>query len=85
MLSDWQVLTTIISYVGSVLAGNDLMRSGMGGAFPLFATAMFNNLGLNWGCSLLGFLAITFIPIPIFLWTYGRRIRMASKYARHDI
>ena len=61
------------------------MRSAMGGGFPIFASAMFHTLGLDWGCSLLGFLSIAFIPIPIVLYKYGKRIRMASKHARHDL
>lgn len=47
----------------------------MGAGFPLFATAMFDTLGLDWGSGLLGFLSIAFIPIPFALWYYGRRIR----------
>ncbi|KAK4624702.1 Caffeine resistance protein 5 [Fulvia fulva] len=43
-----------------------------------FARAMF-------GCSLLGFLSIAFIPIPIAIYYYGERSRKSSKYARHDI
>ena len=72
-------------YVGSVLAGNDLLRCSTGAAFPLFATHMFRQLGIDWACSLLGFLSIAFIPIPILLYKYGRRIRLVSNYARHDI
>lgn len=34
-------------YVASVLASNDLFRSAVGGAFPLFARAMFQNLQKN--------------------------------------
>ncbi|KXS94795.1 hypothetical protein AC578_4045 [Pseudocercospora eumusae] len=71
--------------VGSVLAGNDFMRSAFGGAFPIFATQMFQNMGIDWGCSMLGFFAIAFIPIPILIYKYGERLRMASKFARHDI
>lgn len=55
-------------YAASVLAGNDLMRSSFGAGFPLFATAMYNNLGVNWASSALGFLAIAFIPIPFVLY-----------------
>jgi DHA1 family multidrug resistance protein-like MFS transporter len=72
-------------YVGSVLAGNDLLRCSAGAAFPLFASQMFRRLTIGWASSLLGFLAIAFIPIPILLYKYGKRIRLASKYARHDI
>ncbi|RMZ39521.1 caffeine resistance protein 5 [Aspergillus flavus] len=34
-------------YAASVLAGNDFMRSSFGAGFPLFAAAMFHNLGLR--------------------------------------
>lgn len=33
--------------VGLVLAGNDFMRAMMGGGFPIFASAMFENLGIG--------------------------------------
>lgn len=55
-------------YAASVLAGNDLMRSSFGAGFPLFATAMYHKLGVDWASSLLGFLSIVFIPIPFILY-----------------
>ncbi|KAN0117373.1 putative caffeine resistance protein 5 [Hyaloscypha variabilis] len=72
-------------YAASVYAGNDFMRSSFGAGFPLFAAAMYNNLGVGWASSLLGFLSIAFIPIPFVLYIYGERIRKASKRARHDL
>lgn len=55
-------------YAASVLAGNDLFRSSFGAGFPLFASAMYDNLGIGWASSLLGFLSIAFIPIPFVLY-----------------
>jgi hypothetical protein len=52
-------------YAASVLAGNDFMRSSFGAGFPLFASALYYRLGVGWASSLLGFLSITFIPIPL--------------------
>lgn len=72
-------------YVASVYAGNDLVRSAFGAAFPLFASAMYSKLGVGWASSLLGFLAVAFIPIPFVLYFYGGAIRGRSKMARHDI
>lgn len=72
-------------HIASVYAGNDLVRSAFGAAFPLFANSMYKKLGLDWASSLLGFLAIAFIPIPFVLYFYGKRIRLASKMARHDL
>jgi len=56
------------TYAASVLAGNDFMRSSFGAGFPLFATAMYNKLGVAWATSLLGFLSIAFLPIPFVLY-----------------
>ncbi|KAJ5289037.1 hypothetical protein N7478_002067 [Penicillium angulare] len=72
-------------YAASVLAGNDFLRSSFGAGFPLFASAMFHNLGVGWACTLLGCLTVLFVPFPFILLYRGRRIRLASKYARHDI
>jgi len=71
----------------SVLAGNDFFRSMMGAAFPLFAPALFNNLGHHvlYGSILLGCLTILFIPIPFVLYKYGKKMRLRSKNARHDL
>ncbi|PRP85221.1 hypothetical protein PROFUN_06991 [Planoprotostelium fungivorum] len=64
----------------SVLAGNDFFRSSFGGAFPLFASAMYNNLGVGWASSTLGFISLAMIPIPFVLYFYGDKIREKSKY-----
>jgi DHA1 family multidrug resistance protein-like MFS transporter len=54
-------------YAASVLAGNDFMRSAFGAGFPLFANAMYTDLGVNWASSTLAFISIAFIPIPFVL------------------
>ena len=50
----------------------------------LFATQMFHNLGVEWAASLLGFLALAFMPIPFLFYIYGPRLRKLSKYAPTD-
>ncbi|KAK1985952.1 multidrug resistance protein [Colletotrichum cereale] len=73
-------------YAASVLAGNDLFRSAFGATFPLFATNMYERLGVNWASSLLGVLAIVFIPIPFVLYKVGSNLRKNhSKHARKDL
>ncbi|KIV98833.1 uncharacterized protein PV09_09404 [Verruconis gallopava] len=73
-------------YAASVLAGNDLFRSSFGAGFPLFASAMYRNLGVAWASSTLAFLSITFIPIPFVLLKFGETLRKNhSKHARKDI
>ncbi|OJJ45975.1 hypothetical protein ASPZODRAFT_152227 [Penicilliopsis zonata CBS 506.65] len=72
-------------YAASVLAGNDLLRSSFGAGFPLFATAMFHELGVGWACTLLGCVTCLFVPYPFILYWRGKQLRLRSKYARHDI
>ena len=86
------LFNSVLNYLGdaypdcaaSVLAGNDLLRSGFGAGFPLFANAMYENLGVDWASSTLAFLGIAFIPIPFVLYTYGERLRKISRHARKD-
>jgi len=60
------------------------MRSSFGAGFPLFAGAMYKNLGVPWASSTLAFLSVAFIPIPFVLYKFGERLRKSSKYARKD-
>ena len=68
----------------SVLAGNDFMRSSFGAGFPLFATAMYKNLGINWASSTLAFLSIAFIPIPFVLFKVGCHLVSNPAYSVTD-
>jgi DHA1 family multidrug resistance protein-like MFS transporter len=65
----------------SAIAANTFMRSFAGGGFPIFAAAMYHNLGVAWATSLLGFLCIAMIPAPIVFYFYGARIRALSKFS----
>ena len=52
---------------------------------PIVASPLFKNLKVDWGCSLLGFISCIFIPIPIFLYKYGKVARKHSKYAQSPV
>lgn len=43
---------------------------------------MYHNLGVEWAGTVVGFIALIFIPAPILFYKFGQRIRMSSKYAR---
>lgn len=62
-------------YSASALAANTVMRSLGGGLLPLAGLTMFASLGVGWGISLLGFIAVAMIPIPILLSRYGEYLR----------
>ncbi|KAI1777657.1 benomyl/methotrexate resistance protein [Hypoxylon cercidicola] len=73
------------AYAASIFAGNALFRASFGAAFPLFARELFRQLGIGPGNSLLGGIAVCFIPIPFIFYRYGEKIRHMSKNARHDV
>lgn len=65
-------------YTASAYASNGLFRALVAGAFPLFATQMFERLTVQGGCSLLGGLAVLLFPITIAFYFYGSRLRAKS-------
>lgn len=74
------IIDVYLMYANSAIAGNTLVRSALGGAFPLFATQMYHKLGVNWASSLLGFLTVAMVPIPILFYVYGARLRAMSRF-----
>lgn len=59
----------------SALAALTVLRSLFGAFLPMAGPAMYESLGLGWGNSLLGFIALAFMPIPYLFWRYGETIR----------
>ena len=72
---------SLSSSAASAIAANTFLRSLFGAVFPLFATYMFDALGVNWTGTLLGFVALLLVPIPVVFWKYGAKIRARSKFA----
>ncbi|OTA94508.1 hypothetical protein M434DRAFT_29878 [Hypoxylon sp. CO27-5] len=75
------MIDAYVIYAASALAANSVLRSIFGAAFPLFTTAMYNNLGIHWASSVPGFLAIACLPFPWLFYKYGGAIRMRCKFA----
>ncbi|KXX77959.1 Fluconazole resistance protein 1 [Madurella mycetomatis] len=62
-------------YAASAIAANTVLRSLAGMLLPLAGPAMYENLGLGWGNSLLGFLCVIMIPVPMLIHRFGGRLR----------
>nr|GAT43112.1 benomyl methotrexate resistance protein [Mycena chlorophos] len=75
--------TAYYAYTASVFAGNDLFRSAIASAFPLFGRAFFDNLGLGPGSGVLAGIAFGMMPVYWLLLRYGHVLRQRSKYAAH--
>jgi len=75
------IIDVYLMHANSAIAANTLVRSLAGAGFPMFATPMYQNLGVAWATSLLGFLAVVMAPVPVLFFIYGSRIRAMSKYS----
>lgn len=64
-------LTTAASAVAVLV----FMRSIFGAFLPLIGPNVYETLGLGWGNSLLGFLAILVTPVPFAFLKWGGRVR----------
>lgn len=66
-------------YAASAMAANTVSRSVLAALLPLAGPAMYRRLGQGWGNSLLGFIAVALLPLPVLFIRYGERIRKAEK------
>lgn len=96
----WLMFQTYVSYIGSLypfrfasaMASNALMRSLIGGAFPLFGRFLYINTGseefpVGWGCSILAFCGMAMMLLPVYLYLKGEGLRQRAleKYGNRDI
>ncbi|KAK3936524.1 fluconazole resistance protein 1 [Diplogelasinospora grovesii] len=65
-------------YAASAIAANMVLRSLVGMLLPLAGPSMYQTLGLGWGNSLLGFLCVVMIPVPMLIYKFGARLRKSG-------
>ncbi|EIN07969.1 MFS general substrate transporter [Punctularia strigosozonata HHB-11173 SS5] len=75
------IVDCYLMYAASGLAANTIVRSAIAAAFPLFTVQMFESLGIQWACTLIGCVALVLAPSPFFFFKYGARIRQKSRFA----
>ncbi|KAK9381924.1 major facilitator superfamily domain-containing protein [Kockiozyma suomiensis] len=62
-------------YAASAASASTMVRS-LGGAFlPLAGESMYDALGLGWGNTLLAFIVLILLPVPISLYYHGESLR----------
>lgn len=66
-------------YRASAVAAFVVYRQIVATVLPLAGPPLFKHLGLGWGNSVLGFVALATIPLPFLLLRYGERMRLHSK------
>ncbi|KIM94619.1 hypothetical protein OIDMADRAFT_45586 [Oidiodendron maius Zn] len=70
------LIDSYLRYAASVTAAQTVLRSLLGALLPLAGLRMYDTLGLGWGNSLLAFIALALVPIPLAFFTFGERLRM---------
>jgi MFS family permease len=69
------LIDTFNIYAASAIAANTVIRSIVGAVLPLAGLRMYASLGIGWGNSVLGFIAVPFVPAAFLIIKYGERIR----------
>ena len=59
----------------SALAANAILRLLFAAFLPLVGPTLYANLGLGWGNSVLGFIGVAFLPVPLLFYRYGGWLR----------
>ncbi|KAL5113761.1 hypothetical protein ACEQ8H_008373 [Pleosporales sp. CAS-2024a] len=70
-----------LMFAASAIAANTFLRSLCGAAFPLFARQMFEGMGIEWAATLLGCIAALLVPVPVWFYLKGAKIREQSAFA----
>ncbi|KAL4993430.1 major facilitator superfamily domain-containing protein [Aspergillus recurvatus] len=68
----------------SALGANNLLRYISSTFLPLAGPAMYRSLSYGWGNTLLGLLALAFVPGPLLFYRYGERLRAKSVARRAE-
>ncbi|GAA5862316.1 hypothetical protein JCM8547_007601 [Rhodosporidiobolus lusitaniae] len=68
-------------YSSSAQAAQSLLRGVAGAAFPFFGNIMYERLGYPWASTLVGFVSLAFVTVPLLVIRYGPAFRARSKVA----
>ncbi len=78
------VIDSFPRYAASAIAAITVSRSLFGALLPMAGPSMYTALGYGWGNSLLGFVTLALIPMPILFTRVGAKLRQRSVWNEHD-
>ncbi|KAJ5364233.1 uncharacterized protein N7496_009946 [Penicillium cataractarum] len=83
VVSSYQYIAATFEYhTASALSTIQAVRVMAAGAMAVLAEIMYKDLGEAWTLTLLGGIAMLFLPVPFLLFKWGSRVRHWSKFAR---
>ena len=62
-------------HAASAVAATNALKYAIGAVLPLAGPPLYEHLGLGWGNSVLGFIALGLVPVPLLLMVFGERLR----------
>lgn len=69
-----------LQFSASAIAASTVFRALLGALLPLAGRKMYATLGLGWGTSLLAFIAVAMMPVPVIFYKHGERIRSRNLF-----
>ena len=69
------MVDAFLSTAASAVAALVCMRSIFGAFLPLIGPKLYNNLGLGWGNTVLGFITLAVTPVPFAFLKWGGYVR----------
>lgn len=69
-------------FAASAVAATSCSRSVFATTLPFATGKMFDQLGVAWACSLLGFMSLGMCVIPFVFIRYGDKLRQRSKFCQ---
>ncbi|KAK8212323.1 major facilitator superfamily domain-containing protein [Phyllosticta capitalensis] len=69
-------------YAASANAANTVLRCILGALLPLCGLDMYDAMGLGWGNTLLGFLALALAPVLWWFYGWGEKVRTDKRFQR---
>lgn len=69
------IVDTYGRYSASALAATKVLQSITGAVLPMAGPALYDQLGLGWGNTVLAFIALAFLPVPLLFYKYGEKLR----------
>lgn len=70
-------------YAASAVAAELSIRCVFGATIPLAGPELYSSVGLGWGNTILGLIAVAFAPASFLLIKYGERLRTNPKFQPH--
>lgn len=70
-------------YAASAVAAELFIRCVFGATIPLAGPLLYESVGLGWGNTILGLIAVGFAPTSFLLIKYGERLRTHPKFQPH--